>query len=49
MSYPPPDRITNELDPPPECDWGDCDEPAVTTRYDDFTQAWLPVCDEHRR
>jgi hypothetical protein len=34
------------------CWWGDdngpCSEPAVTTYYDDFRRAWIPVCDSHR-
>jgi hypothetical protein len=47
--YPPPDLLTALDDPLGSCDWGDCDETAVTTRYDDVSRAWVPVCDEHRR
>jgi hypothetical protein len=47
-SYPPPDLVTTEFDDVP-CEWNDCDLPAVTTRYDEVSRAWLPVCEEHRR
>ena len=50
MSYPPPDRITTELNDDPVCQWDDhCSRVANATRYDDFTRAWLPVCEDHRR
>lgn len=52
MSYPPPDRITNEIEGE-QCWWseenGPCVAPAVTTYYDDFQRMWIPVCDDHRR
>lgn len=51
-SYPPPDAITNEIEDE-QCWWGTdngpCPERAVTTYYDDFRRAWIPVCDDHRR
>lgn len=51
--FPPPDLIMDELEGQP-CAWQDehvepCDAGAVTTRYDDFTRSWIPVCDDHRR
>jgi hypothetical protein len=33
---------------PRECDWGDCDKPAVTLRNDVLGYGWLPVCQECR-
>lgn len=30
---------------PVTCDWGDCDEPAVTFRNDVLGYGWLPVCE----
>ena len=29
------------------CDWGDCDEPTVTVRWEDHLKQWLPVCASH--
>jgi hypothetical protein len=50
-SYPPPDRITNDIEDE-QCWWGvdngDCPNRAVTTYYDSFRQMWIPVCDDHR-
>lgn len=31
----------------PECDWGNCDEPAVAFRNDRDGYGWLPVCETH--
>jgi hypothetical protein len=28
------------------CDWGDCDDPAIDSRWSD-EHGWLPVCARH--
>lgn len=52
MNLPPPDLVTDELEGE-TCAWadddGECQQPAVTTRYSIVDRAWVPVCDEHRR
>lgn len=45
-----PDWVRNFGEPmkeygPRTCDWGDCDEPAVTLRNDVLGYGWLPVCE----
>lgn len=56
MSYPPADLVTGELEDQ-LCRWNvqlseddgyDCDQPAVTTRYETYTRRWWPVCEDHR-
>ena len=50
--YPPPDRLTTDDLYDESCQYADeyedCDEPAVTTRFDDDERRWYPVCEDHR-
>lgn len=41
-----PDRVPDG-DPPGECDWGYCDDPATAWRWAEDLGGWIPVCAEH--